>query len=340
MTVLVRAASLQGYEELARQCGVDPLRAMRRVRLSAFNLADADSLIPYVAFITLLEQTAAEGRCPDFGLRLAQAQGVGVLGQLAVLFQHASTLGEALQLASRYIFVHSPAVHLDVCPVADAAQLVDLTFSLDIPHLPHRAQTHELSLGLMVNGIMAVGQGLVRPLQVRLPHAQLGPARSYQATMGCDCVFDAPAAAVRMEAAALQQVLPEHNAQLQQFAQNYLDQQFGDPAQHFGDRIRSMVRRFLSSGMGNQSDIARALSINPRTLQRRLAAEGLYFEDIVDEMRKQQLQDLLGQMDAPPLIQIAMMLGYTESSTLNRSCQRWFDCTPATLRERLLARKR
>ena len=31
MTVLVRAASLQGYAELARQCGVDPLRAMRQI---------------------------------------------------------------------------------------------------------------------------------------------------------------------------------------------------------------------------------------------------------------------------------------------------------------------
>lgn len=30
MTILVRAASLQGYEALARECGVDPIRAMQR----------------------------------------------------------------------------------------------------------------------------------------------------------------------------------------------------------------------------------------------------------------------------------------------------------------------
>ena len=94
-----------------------------------------------------------------------------------------------------------------------------------------------------------------------------------------------------------------------------------------------MVRRFLSSGMGNQAAIARALSVHPRTLQRRLAAEGLYFEDIVDKLRKHQLVELLEQPDAPPLIQIAWMLGYTESSTLNRSCLRWFGCTPGMLRK-------
>ena len=99
MTVLVRAASLQGYPELAQQCGVDPRAAMRRVRLSMRNLEDVDSLIPYTALINLLEQTAAESGCLDFGLRLARQQGIGVLGQLAMLFQHAQTLGDALQPA-------------------------------------------------------------------------------------------------------------------------------------------------------------------------------------------------------------------------------------------------
>ena len=333
MTVLIRAASMQGYKELARQCGVDPDRAMQRVHLTDQHLADVDSLIPYASHIRLMELTATESGYMDFGLRLAKAQGVGVLGQLAVLFQHASTLGEALTLASRYIFVHSPAVRLEVVPVTGEPDLIDLTYSLDIPHLPNRAQTLELSLGLSVSGILMVGQGLVQPLQVRFPHAQLGPTSSYQTTLGCPCVFNAPISAVRLQAAALQLVLPENNPQLREYAQSYLDRQFGDPTQHFGDRIRSMVRRFLSSGMGNQMAIARALSINPRTLQRRLSAEGLIFENIVDEIRMQQLLDLLAQPEAQSLAHIAWMLGYTEASTLHRSCLRWYGCTPGALRQ-------
>ncbi|MBK9573513.1 MAG: AraC family transcriptional regulator ligand-binding domain-containing protein [Rhodoferax sp.] len=116
MTILVRAAALRGYAELARACGVVRCAPCNNVRLSQFNLKDVDSLIPYVAFINLLEQTANKSGCADFGLRLAQAQGIGVLGQLAVLFQHASNAGEALTLASRHIFVHSPAVQLGVRP--------------------------------------------------------------------------------------------------------------------------------------------------------------------------------------------------------------------------------
>ena len=337
MTILVRAAALQGYAELARACGVDPVRAMQRVRLSQSSLMDVDSLIPYVAFINLLEQTAQQSGCGDFGLRLAQAQGIGVLGQLAVLFQHAPHLGEALTLASRYTFVHSPAVRLEVLPVADQSALVDIVFSLAIPNLPRRVQTLELSLGLIVNGMRVVAQGTVQPHLVLFPHARQGPLRSYTQTMGCACVFDGPYAAVRIEAAALTQALPAHNPQLRQFAQQYLDHHFGDPAQHFGDRIRNMVRRFLCSGMGNQRDIARVLSVHTRTLQRRLAAEGLAFEDIVDTIRREQLKLLLTDARAPAMMQIAMMLGYSDVPNLYRSCQRWYSCTPVALRERLRA---
>jgi AraC-like DNA-binding protein len=334
MTVLVRAASLQGYEALARECGVDPIRAMRRVHLTPQHLADVDSLIPFAARINLLEQTATQSNCLDFGLRLARVQGVGMLGQLAILFLNAATLADALRLASRYIFVHSPASRLTVVPVTEFPHMIDLTFTVDMPHCPQCAQTLEMSLGHMVNGILAASQGLVKPLQVRLPHAQLGPSASYLATMGCECAFNSEAAAVRLEATALTQILPANNPQLRQIAQSYLDQKVGDPSQHFGDRIRSMLRRFLSSGMGNQAAIAQVLSINTRTLQRRLAAEGLYFEDIVDDLRKHQLLELVEQTDAPNFVQIAWMLGYTESSTLSRSCKRWYGCAPGELRRR------
>lgn len=323
---------MEGYADLARACGVDPQAAMRRVRLTPQQLSDADNLIPYGAFIQLLELSAQESGYRDFGLRLAQAQGIGVLGQLSMLLLHASTLGEALQLASRYIFVHSPAVKLQVVAVPPNADLVDITFALDIPHSPPLAQVLELSLGLIIQGILAVTQGAVRPQGTRLPHPQLGPLASYDATMQCACEFNAPVAAVRIATAALLQPLPAHNAQLQAFASQYLDRHFGDPLQRFGDLIRNMLRRFLSSGMGNQADIAKILSLHPRTVQRRLAAEGLQFERLLDDIRQEQFLALVGDADPLPLAQIAFMLGYSEQSVLNRSCRRWYGCTPVALR--------
>jgi len=38
------------------------------------------------------------------------------------------------------------------------------------------------------------------------------------------------------------------------------------------------------------------------------------------------------------LTEVATLLGYSESSVLTRSCQRWFGCTPLTLRRNTGAR--
>ena len=98
--------------------------------------------------------------------------------------------------------------------------------------------------------------------------------------------------------------------------------------------MRRLVRHFLSAGHAHQTDIAGALSLHPRTLQRRLAAEGATFEHLVDAVRKEQFLELIGLPTGPVMTQIAHILGYAEVSVLTRSCKRWFGATPREMRKR------
>ncbi len=331
MTALVRAAGLSGYEDLACALGLDVPRELRRVGLGRAQLADPDALIPYVALMNLLEHAAHAAACPDFGLRLAHSQELGILGPLAVLLQHANTVGEAVELASRYIFVHSPAVQFALLPVEGHPGEVDLCFAVNAAHLPPRAQTIELSLGVIAQSLRLLGSGRIRLLAVLLPHARLGPAASYAQLFNAACQFEAPRAAVRIAAAELDLPVEGHNPALKTMAQHYIEQNFGQPEQLVTDRVRALIRRFLASGQTSQKDIAAMLAIHPRTLQRRLHEEGGSFEALTDEVRSEQLLELLRRTHAPPLSQVALMLGYSEQAALTRSCRRWFGCTPSEL---------
>lgn len=335
MTLLVRAASLHGYEALAKSIGVDPIAELSRVGLSAKSLSDPEGLIPYFAQFHLLEHTATAGHCPDFGLRLAKEQGLHILGPLAILLRHAATMGDALELASKYVYVHSPAIRIAAVPVAGRSTEVDLTFNIETPNLPPYAQTLELGIGVIVEVITQISQGKIRPILAMLPHARIGPKSSYAKVLGFDCHFEAPQAALRFAAEDMVRPLPEYNAMLQELASSYLNQHFGSPSELFSDQVRALVRRFLGSGQSTQADIARMLAIHPRTMQRRLLAEGHHFEGIVEGVRKDQLVRLLASSQELSLLQIALMLGYSEMATLTRSCRRWFNSTPSQLRERL-----
>ena len=64
-------------------------------------LDNEDALLPVAKLVRLLEDAARTLGVPDFGLRVAQAQDISVLGPVAVAIQNSPTVGEALQVASR-----------------------------------------------------------------------------------------------------------------------------------------------------------------------------------------------------------------------------------------------
>lgn len=79
---------------------------------------------------------------------------------------------------------------------------------------------------------------------------------------------------------------------------------------------------------------AERFGMSSRTLIRKLKAEGVRYQDLVDEVRKDQatwaLQNTHQSMD-----QIAESLGFIDTSNFSRVFRRWFACTPSEFRKRL-----
>lgn len=255
-----------------------------------------------------------------------------MLGPVAVLLRHAATVGDALALASRYLFVHSTALRLQAVPVPGRAQEVDLLFALEgAPRTP-RPQVVSLSLGIICQSLLALTGGRVRPLRVALPHAPVAAPEVYRQAYGSEVVFAAPAA-VRLAGADLALPLSEHDPQVKALALDYLEQLAGGARTPVSSQVRGLLRGLLGSGSAGQCDVARALSMHPRTLQRRLQDEGTTFAQLLDEVRRTQFEALATLPGGPGLLQIAHLLGYAEASVLTRSCQRWFGMAPSQVRQ-------
>jgi hypothetical protein len=60
-----------------------------------------DAFLSFAAFIRLLEASAEDLRCPDFGLRLARWQGLEILGPLAVIARNAQTVLSGAEAIAR-----------------------------------------------------------------------------------------------------------------------------------------------------------------------------------------------------------------------------------------------
>ena len=104
-----------------------------------------------------------------------------------------------------------------------------------------------------------------------------------------------------------------------------------DSHQPMSERVRQLIVATLQHTGGSRASVASLLGLHPRTLQRRLAAEGTLFEDIRDEVRKSAALHLLRDTEVS-FSQMAYLLGLSSPSAFTRSCRRWFGETPSRTR--------
>jgi AraC-like DNA-binding protein len=97
------------------------------------------------------------------------------------------------------------------------------------------------------------------------------------------------------------------------------------------------VRRALASRVGGGDTriqaIARELAVSARTLQRRLAASGISYQQLLDVVRKDAAGRYLAESPLA-ISEVAYLLGYSEPAAFNRAFRRWHHETPQAFRHR------
>ena len=87
------------------------------------------------------------------------------------------------------------------------------------------------------------------------------------------------------------------------------------------------------------SDVAKAMGVSPRSLQRRLMEQGTTFSRILDRSKRQRAMQLLVKEDLS-MSEIALMLGYSDASNFGRAVRKWTGQSPKQWRESLLRERR
>jgi AraC-like DNA-binding protein len=331
MVSMVRAAGLRGLPALVDRLGGDGAGLLSRFHVPPDALETDDAVIRSSAAGRILETAAAELDCHDLGLRLAEQQNARVLGPLAIAIENSPTFGAALDCATRFLFVHSPALSVAQIPdPSGRAGVVGLLYSGTDPEgLP--PQVVDLGLGLLHRIIMLLRGGPYGLRSVHLPHAPLVPVARYTRFFGGDVRFDQAAAVLRVPAQLAQEPVPGGNEVLRDIALDYISSHFPVPGRTVTARVHLLLTQSLGSSPVDVGAIARLLQTHPRTLQRQLAAEGATFEAILDGVRRAAASRLITQTDLP-MSQVTAMIGLTEQSALSRAARRWFGVTPRDLR--------
>jgi AraC-like DNA-binding protein len=327
---LVRGTALSNYPGLVKGLGADPVPLLRKAGIRAEDVGRYDAFVPMRGVNEALESAADVTGAADFGRRLAQRQGIEILGPVGVAARTAATVADAMGIFANFMAAYSPAVSVQVAPLRDRPDRTFLEFRFLLEGLPAHAQGIELSLGVTLNVLRLLLGAQYVPLSTHLTHKPLAPVDEYREYFGCRTHFAEPRAGFTIRTTDLSRSI-SHDELAHHAVVEYLTGVIGPRGPQMSHSVRTIARQLLPTGAVSREVIAAQFNMHPKTLQRRLAEEGTTFYDLIDGMRRDTAEHYLRDTDID-LSHLTRELGYTEQSVLTRSCKRWFGVGPAAYR--------
>lgn len=254
-----------------------------------------------------------------------QPQHLGVLGYLVLA---SDTLGAAMTTYQRYERLF---YGVNVAEV----RLLGATAELRWAPAETGALADETAIAALVTFLRRQIPNPPPPSQVGFLHpATPQQASACEAFFACPVEFSATHTYIRFPVSYLQVPMPHHDpglsALLDRQAQALLDA-LPDP-NAFDRAVQQLLLRRLPEGQINITEIARALHLSTRSLQRRLEDSGLSWQLLLDRTREQLARQYLQDRHLS-LAEIALLLGYSEQSAFTRAFKRWTGSTPLHFRK-------
>lgn len=325
MTHLTRGTVLAGIREVIAELGGEPDELLHAHGIDPDATTRFDRFVVYEQAAAVLGDVAQRWDCPDIGLRLGSRQSVQILGPVGVIFRNAATVADALDGVCRFIGNIAPTDTAALIRQVDAGVF---SYDTDAPHPLDRAQMVEKSLAVAIGAFRWMLGSAFTPLQVTFRHSRLSPPGRYVDVFGCPVDFDQERNAIHLPLRSLSQPVPDRDDIAFSLAEHYLSEH--QPEAALADHVHALIRRLLIIGHATLVGVADALTMHPRTLQRRLADEDTTFEEILDTIRRESTWELC--RTGMPIAQIARELGYSEQSSFARACHRWYGTSPRQLR--------
>lgn len=325
---LVRAASLKGYQEIARASGLDPVRMMADAGLDPSALDEPDLMIPAYRVSRLLEESATRSGVESFGLRMAETRHLSNLGPVGMVIRDQPTLRDSLTVLIRY---HAALNGALAVTIEESAGVVVIREDVLVGDDIEVRQATELAIGVLLRLMRQVLGAAWHPRRVCFMHAAPRDTRTHVRVFGACVEFKHDFNGIVCSGDELDTVNPSADLAMARYAERLLDVALPTLSATKVNEVRRTVLLLLPSGRCSIEQVANHLGVVCRTVQRHLAGHGLSFSEVVNAQRLE-LSTRYVKHSARPLNEVAALLGFGASSGFSRWYQSQFGCSPSQSR--------
>lgn len=330
---MIQKSALSNYVEFMQKLNFDPMKILEK-----FNLNN--NLINYYDIhdvVEILEESAIISKRATFGLEFTQHQTHEMLGIYLALLKETNDLIQTLEYAVKYLSLHSPnmKIYFGAKDENIANGRFTLYFFLNLDRLMLQRQMIDACLARVF--LICIDE-LQIPLNyiqsISLPHSLINSKTPYLKFFKVPVYFERPYAAIHFDEKVLTHLF--HNKKILDkdlISEKILNILSLNELYKIEDKVKYLIRAYVGLNLSKE-EIAHALGMHPRTLQRRLKQFNTSFDEIRDSVYRQLTYTYLKETQLY-ISEISYLLGYAEPSILTRACKRWFGTTPKKVRNNL-----
>lgn len=322
-----RVGVLSELPGVLREHGVRPTAVLRRAGLAPEALAEREHRVPYAAVGPLLAECVRATGCEHFGLLVggrSRLEHFGLAGEVA---GSCTTVGQGIEAFASFHWLNSSG---GTAYLAREGSLAALGYAIFEPGISAGAdQIHDLiaATGLQILRSLS-GRDAWAPREVRLARSRPEDTAPYREFFAAPLKFDADATCLTYPVNYARAAVPggdetRHRVLMRRLLA--LGQEAMLP------RLLRTLRVALIFGLVSGDEVAAAMGLSRRTLNRRLAEAGTNYRRALDEVRFETARSLL-QDTALPVSEIAAALAYSDPRSFVRSFRRWSGKAPSEWR--------
>lgn len=326
--------ALGSWRQAANVCGFMIEPVLRDAGIAAFDTQAPLRVAPmhlFKAFSMCVER--AKGH--HFPFALGDSFVFEHFAEFETFIASCSTLREMLELASwaRELLAPWLVVHLD-----EFGAEAHLRIEMRVPDPDPRALCHvrEVALSAINQLIRRATKGSRWLLSVRVASTQPSHQQQFTEHFGVPVFFGEAADALVMDRRwldmPLNEFVPEAHSQARQMIERRLSREVGE--RRLVDEVRWALERRPELLRDGLEATAAALTLHPRTLQRRLQAEGFKYVDVQSQAKCQRAQTMLKRR-AISMESISVELGFSDRRAFTFAFKRWTGLSPSAYRDQL-----
>lgn len=313
---------------------VDRAELCRAAEVDPKLFTDPDERIPgsvMERIWTAAEQLSADA---DLGLHAAASHHPAALNILGYVILNCKTVREVAEKLGRYAAIINDGLRVTLIRegtnIACQFEAIEGTnnYMLRSPRQPMET----IAAGITCT-VANLTRANVTPRGVSFRHAAPPEVGEHTRIFGVPAEFTQPHNRVLFRAQDLELPIPSANPALLAVFERHADDMLAKLEQHgpVSRRLLQVLAKKLQGGSPSLDEVAVALAMSPRNLQRSLREEETSYQALLDHARR----DLALRHLATPegsASEVAFLLGFADASAFTRAFRRWTGSTPGAWR--------